>query len=1293
MVSKFNRKRQKIEHFSVNACLAPVCSMHGLAITTVEGIGSTKTKLHSVQERMAKFHGSQCGFCTPGIVMSMYTLLRNKPKPTAEDLDTYFQGNLCRCTGYRPIIEGFRTFSEESWPSFSVNGVTTDHSNGILNGQCSSKQGCNGSVNGKCCMETKEKNNNAETVDQVDYHPIDLMPYCPDSEPIFPAELQLRSDYDEEPLVFRGKHMHWYRPTTLHNLLTIKSEYPHAKIVVGNTELGIEMRFKNCQYPVMIQPTNIEELTKVSENAHGVEIGASMTLSEVEEICLEQAAVYPPWKVQVFTEIAKMLKYFGGKQIRNVAAVGGNIMTGSPISDLNPIFLASGCTLQVRSSTETRIIKMDEKFFTGYRKNIIKPEEILVSITIPYLENNDHFFAIKQARRREDDIAIVNAAFRIRLKEGNFVEDVALCFGGMSTTAVFAKNTMEAMLGKVWGKEMIDSALSKLASDLALDPRAPGGMVRYRQSLALSFLFKFYLKIGHDVRTDLKTSEEEYMSALKPLTKGELKSSQLYDGSNGKCVGKPIAHSSGALHATGEAVYCDDMPRLENELYLGMVLSQKAHAKVLKIDAGKALQIEGVYDFVCHEDLSTERNKFAISGVEDEEVFAAGKVQHYGQVIGVIVAIDQATAKRAAKQVVIEYEELPPVVTIEQAVEAGAFHTKDIRHAAVNPDTAWSACDHIIEGSMRTGAQEHFYLETQAVIAIPKGEHGEMEIITSSQNPTATQAVVAKVLGVPANRVICRVKRMGGGFGGKETRGIPLAAVSAAAADKVRRPVRIMLDRDEDIMISGWRHPFAARYKIGFNNSGKLLAADIEMFNNAGWTRDLSVSVLERALFNATNTYVVPHVNAKGSCCKTNLPSNTAFRGFGGPQGMMIAENWINDVALTLGKDPAEVREGNLLMKGDRTYYNQEIEDDALQRCWNGCLEQSQYWKVRDEISKFNSENRWKKRGVSIIPTMFGISYTALFLNQAGALVSIYADGSVLLSHGGAEMGQGLHTKIIQIASETLKTDREHIHIIETATDKVPNTSPTAASASSDLNGMAVYNACCELSKRLEPFRKSKGTWKEAVKAAYFNRVSLSATGFYATPGIKFNSETKERKPFGYFTNGVACSIVEIDCLTGDHRVLKTDIVMDVGKSLNPAIDIGQIEGAFTQGYGFFVMEQMVHSPSGVPFTRGPGAYKIPSFGDVPLEFNVTLLKDAPNPHAVYSSKGIGEPPLFLASSVFFAIKDAIIAARKERGLSAVFKMDAPATAERIRMACEDELTKRIPIPEEGKWQPWGIQV
>lgn len=449
-------------------------------------------------------------------------------------------------------------------------------------------------------------------------------------------------------------------------------------------------------------------------------------------------------------------------------------------------------------------------------------------------------------------------------------------------------------------------------------------------------------------------------------------------------------------------------------------------------------------------------------------------------------------------------------------------------------------------------------------------------------------------------------------------------------------------------------------------------------------------------MFHCSNSYKVPNMRVRGWVCRTNLPSNTAFRGFGGPQGMFLGEHIIRDVARVLQKSDMEVIELNLYKEDEQTHYNQVLENCNVRRCWTECMQQAEYQQRCSEVEQFNSAHRWRKRGISMVPTTFGIAFTALFLNQSGALLHVYTDGSVLLSHGGTEMGQGLHTKMLQVASHALQIPVELIHISETSTDKVPNTSATAASSGSDLNGMAVLNACNTINQRLEPYRKQfpSDGWHSWISKAFMDRVSLSATGFYATPDIGYDFATNSGRPFNYFTFGAACSVVEIDCLTGDHQVLRTDIVMDLGESINPAIDIGQVEGGFMQGYGLFTLEEMVYSPAGMVMSRGPGVYKLPGFADIPAELNVSLLRSAQNPKAVYSSKAVGEPPLFLASSVFFAIKNAIAAARSEERVGAggeQFELVSPATSARIRVACTDGIVGRFKEPAPDSFKPWNV--
>ncbi|XP_067213749.1 xanthine dehydrogenase isoform X2 [Linepithema humile] len=1224
MVSRFDRATGKIIHLAVNACLTPVCAMHGLAVTTVEGIGSTKTRLHPVQERIAKAHGSQCGFCTPGIVMSMYALLRSIPKPTMTNLEIAFQGNLCRCTGYRPIIEGFKTFTEEWEQSQLMANVGKE--------ETSDGRAC--SMGNACCKLRAFTSEPTEIFNSKEF-----CPYDPTQEPIFPPKLKIESKLDEQYLVVKGRNVSWYRPTNFKTLLSLKERYPNAKIIIGNTEIGVEVKFKNLVYPVLIQPTQIREMREIIETQEALKVGASVTLADLEEALRHHVKIKPEHSTKIFTEIINMLHWFAGKQIRNVAAVGGNIMTGSPISDLNPIFMAANIKLNLCSSKHgSRTILMDHNFFTGYRRNVVLPEEVLVSIEIPFTKENQYFIAYKQAKRRDDDIAIVNMALNVYFTPNtNVIQKAYIAFGGMAPTTILARQTCQKIVGRKWTESILEEAYDSLLEELPLAGNAPGGMIKYRRSLTLSLFFKGFVHIYKKLSTcvsDIEFLPNELNSVSDCFHYKAPKSSQYYqvipkDQEARDLIGRPIVHVSAFKQATGEAVYCDDMPKFREELYLALVLSTRAHAKILRIDPTKVLSKEGVVSFFSSKDIAEDR-RWVGPVFHDEEVFVSEKVTSQGQIIGAIVATDQIIAQAAAKMVEVEYENIEPVIiSIEDAIEHKSYFPGFPRRIVKGDvEKAFAEADHVLQGEARIGGQEHFYLETNATIAIPR-EENELEVFCSTQHPSEIQKLIAHVLNIHINRVNVRVKRIGGGFGGKESRAALLAIPVAFAAHKLQKPVRCMLDRDEDMMISGTRHPFLFKYEVGFNKDGVIKVAKIFVYNNAGYSHDLSVSVLDRAMFHVENSYKIPVLEVIGFMCKTNLPSNTAFRGFGGPQGMFVAENIIRHIADYLKLDVVKLSEINLYKEGDLTHYNQQLVDCTLDRCWRECLESSHYNERLIEIQSYNRQNRFKKKGIAVVPTKFGIAFTALVLNQAGALVHIYTDGSVLISHSGVEMGQGLHTKMIQVASRVLKVNPDKIHIVETATDKVPNTSATAASCGSDLNGMAIMQACEALMKRLQPIMDSNPecTWEDWIKAAYSQRISLSATGFYQTPNIGYSFETNTGNPFNYFTYGVAVTEVEIDCLTGDHEVLRTDIVMDLGESLNPAIDIGQVEGAFVQGYGLFTLEEIIYSPTGTLFSRGPGAYKLPGFTDIPQEFNVSLLKGASNPRAVYSSK-IKEPNL-----------------------------------------------------------------
>lgn len=759
---------------------------------------------------------------------------------------------------------------------------------------------------------------------------------------------------------------------------------------------------------------------------------------------------------------------------------------------------------------------------------------------------------------------------------------------------------------------------------------------------------------------------------------------------------KDLFHDSAVKHVCGESVYINDMDGGQNMLYGHILYSPHAHAEILSCDISRAMQLPGVHAVLTAKDIPGQNQMGPV--VHDEPCLADTHVIFAGQAVALIAAQSMEIAREAANHIDITYKKLPAVVTLKQAMESNACMGTPRVIQRGDVATAMERAPHRITGTLHTGAQEHWYLETQSCLCIP-GEEKEMNVYSSTQHPSETQAIVAEVLGVPRNEVTVETRRMGGGFGGKETQANHVAAWAALLANHTRKPVKIHLFRDDDQIMTGKRHPFISYYEIGFDEQGHILAYKAELNSNAGATTDLSMAILERAVFHADNAYYIPHISVVGKAWKTNLPSNTAFRGFGGPQGMAVIENAIDRMARFLKMDPAKIRHLNFygLKKNNTTHYEQIVENNRLFVLYDQLLQSSSYLRRREEVYTFNRKSPFVKRGIALTPVKFGISFTTSFLNQAGALVNIYQDGTVLVNHGGTEMGQGLHVKMLQVAACELGVDHQNIKVNATNTSKVPNTSATAASSGSDLNGMAIKNAIGKLKNRLLPvalmllremspdtqFEQSrlvfagnqvydpehpqyKAGFTQLIQKAYLHQVSLSATGYYKTPDIYFDKTRGRGKPFHYFAFGMAVAEVEVDMLTGHYKNIRTDILHDAGKSLNHNVDLGQVEGAFIQGVGWCTTEVVRWTPEGRLMQHSPDTYKIPGVQDIPPDFRVNLLKDAPNPNTIKQSKAVGEPPFMLAFSVWLAIKDALSAVA-DHTLEPYFEL--PASNEMILLS------------------------
>jgi len=756
-------------------------------------------------------------------------------------------------------------------------------------------------------------------------------------------------------------------------------------------------------------------------------------------------------------------------------------------------------------------------------------------------------------------------------------------------------------------------------------------------------------------------------------------------------------HESAALHVSGEAIYIEDLMNNSECLHGYVCYSSKAHARILNIDFSKALKMKGVSIILKASDISGKNQMGPV--VHDEPVLATDTVHFVGQAIALVAAESREIAIAASKEIVVEYEDLQPVTTIDEAKKLSLYLQPPRYMSLGDYELGFQQSTHIISGTQVTGAQEHWYLETQSCLVVPS-ENDEFKVYSSTQNPTETQIIVCEVLGKQANEVEVEVRRMGGGFGGKETQANHVAAWTALLAEKTRKPVKMKLFRDDDQKITGKRHPYQIEYKVGFDNEGVIQAAEFHINANAGAATDLSMAILERAMMHITNAYFIPNVKITATAWRTNLPSNTAFRGFGAPQAMAAMEQIIDRIAAKLHQEAATIRKKNFFGENDNniTPYRQLIENNRLHVIYEQLTKTSNYWERRKLVDAYNSKNEFFKKGLAITPILFGISFTTSFLNQAGALVNIYTDGSVVVNHGGIEMGQGLHTKIRDIVALELGLDDRFVKVTATNTAKVPNTSPTAASSGADLNGMAVKNATDKLKKRIsdslalyfnETFKDNSSisenmvfqkniifdklntdrmiSFSEAMNLMRMRQISLSATGYYKTPDIHFNKQTGQGKPFFYHATGMAVSEVLVDTLTGRHTIERVDILHDAGESLNPHLDIGQVEGAFVQGVGWCTTEENKWNEKGQLLTHSPDTYKIPTIADIPKIFNVQLLENYPNPNTIRQSKAVGEPPFMLGLSVWLAIKNAVSAANKNCELA---DFELPATNETIAKLC-----------------------
>jgi xanthine dehydrogenase/oxidase len=1316
MLSHREPARGDIVHRAVNACLRPLCSLDGMCVTTTEGIGSVHEGLDPVQFCIAAHNGTQCGFCTPGFVMNAHAFFQENPGATQKEIEDIFGGNLCRCTGYRPILHAVRTLASDY-------DAASDRTQ-------------------KCEIDPSFPIRCRQALTQLE------------------LENLLRPGEPPKALHFTGSGREWYRPTTLAEVYRLKCQSvrregrDQVKLVFGNTASGV---YQHEKPEYLIDISLIEELGQLSEDDTGLQIGACVPIQRLMDFAAEVIARRSAEETNGLRALARHAAFIAGYQVRCAGSVAGNIFMakdhahrGEPFpSDLLTVMGALGATVSIGSQEyddgirEYALMRMPDV-------DALPEDAVILFFRLPFTRSREYVQTYRVARRLQMSHPIVNAGFRCQLNEsGRPVSgQVSIVYGGLDRIAWRAKETERLLAGRPWNQETLQSALAVLKQEIAeitascVPVDDEGISTTYRCQLAENFFYKFFLHVAlaidpSQVSPVSVSAANHYDRPLSHGTQEFAEYPELYP------LTKPIIKRAAFVQATGEVKYTQDIPLPTGGVHAAVVKSSKAHARfsLTKLASTReALEellrrrFRGFEAIITAADIPDGGSNLVGLG-DDDPVFCDGIVTSVGAPIALAVADTIATAREAAAFIEAEcigYDELPAVLTLDEAIaqntampmvrrqkDADADVEQQIP-SIVRPgsDLAWLGDParglpgtSQVSGAVCTGAQAHFYLETFCALAIP-GMYDQMTVYNSTQNPNGNQSAVAKTLGIKANQVTLIVEQIGGGFGAKQHRASVIASQAAVAARKLKRPVRLLYDRATDTTMVGKRHPYRGEYRVAYTPDGTIEAMRMDMHSDAGDTYDCSFAVMDLSVLQSDGCYMVKTFQSTGRIYRTNKPSNTAFRTFGNLQPYIIREDAIEHVAHQLSKDlgrrvlPEEIRRKNLYRTGslwdyDLSHHGQRLRFCNIRDIWDSLYQSSDFERREREVQNFNRQNRWRKRGIAMMPQKYGIAFTEPrgSLNASSALVNVnMADGSVFVQHGGVEMGQGLHTKIAQVAANTLGIPLEWIRVAGNNSDAIVNAPATAASTGYDLNAGAVDRACRVLRTRLENFCREleqytpfdciegwrsgwQDKWKEIIFGAWFNRVNLSAAELYKTPHYKGPSERhRSGHPYLYYVYSAAVTEVEIDVLTGEFTILRADVLYDAAKSPNPAIDIGQLEGGYVQGVGFVTTEEVVYDHHGRLVTDNIWSYKPPCTKTIPLDFRVKLfpvdearnaLEETAELHAVKSSKTTGEPGMTLGATAFLAIKRAIMDARRDlTGSDDWLAMNVPATCQRIQTLC-----------------------
>ncbi|XP_074617346.1 xanthine dehydrogenase/oxidase-like [Acropora palmata] len=1188
---------------SVNSCLLPLCAVNGASVTTIEGIGNRFDGYHPIQERLADHNGSQCGYCSPGFVMNMYSFLKESANPSKQEIEENFDGNICRCTGYRPILDAMKTFAQSEAP-LDIEEIDKCRS------LCSSGEA-------QCKRQ------------------------CITVSPGYQA----------------GKVM-WYCPTTKADLYSLMTKHKSNKVrlVAGNTGKGI---YKNeGPFEVLIDINQIKELHSVPSSGEipngNVVVGAGVSLNTFIHVLDQMSTAWNGFKV-----MADHVRKVANVPVRNVGSIAGNMMLLHEHpgfqSDIVLVLETIGASLIIGDS----FTGAEREYTITAFNNLDMSGKVIWAVLLPVYSNDTIMRSYKVMPRAQNSHAYVNAGFNAQMDMSSMsVKFVSIVLGGIGPYPYHATKTEVLLKDKVLMDETtLKAALNSLAEEIVPDPSPTSASMEYRKSVAMGLFYKFYLSLlGNKASARVRSAADKF---IRPVSSGI----QSYDSQAKEYpLTKPMTKLSAKIQTSGEAQYASDVPRQAGELCAAFVVSTQGNCKIDIVDPSEALKLPGVVRYITVKDIPKGGiNSFVPATYSPEEIFCSGEVIYAGQALGIIVADTQRHADEAAKAVRVTYkEQKPPILTIDEAIATKSFFDPQAKTLTKgDADTAIKNSAVAVEGSISTAHQYHFHMETQVAMCIL--EDDGITVHCPTQCIDDTQAAVAQVLNFPVQSVNMNVKRCGGAYGARLSRTSLVVTACALATYVTKRPVRMRLDLNTNMEMIGVREPYKATYKVGVTNDGKLNGIDLTFYVDCGSSPN-EIDVAGAQIW-ADNAYFCPNWKIVPYALKTNTASNTWCRAPASAQAVFIMETMMEHVAKALKKSPEDVKKANLYQNGQKTQTGETLKYCNISSLWNDTLTSSEFEERKAAIDTFNKNNRWRKRGISVVPLKYVVSYVG---SSFTAMVSIFhTDGTVAIAHGGIEVGQGINTKVAQVAAYELKCPMEFIAIKPSAAFTNPNSSGTGGSITSELCCKTVIGCCAILNKVIDPIRETmpSASWPELIAKCYSEQVDLSA---------KFMSKNVTPTYEAYNTYGVTCTEIELDVLTGEREILRTDILNDCGQSMNPELDVGQVEGAFMMGLGMWLTEKLIHDPqTGRNLTNGTWEYKPPCSKDIPVDFRVSLLKNAPNPLGVLRSKAVGEPPLCMSCASLFAVKHAVEAARDEieKG-DDYFAMNAPSTVERTQLAC-----------------------